>query len=370
MNPGIVSSRRLLAILSLAAVLAAGCQPKTREPRRLPFPTFRAEASFPEYQSEGGLARKGGAASQFKRDLNGGLGEAAPSEPEGQNVPLGSAMTGRIPSGEGWTWSIDGGATLITYAPGSGRPGALIYAESFSPEIHGHPAAEHLRFQVTVDPDLAEGYLGFTSAGRLLAGAPGLAGAHLSPGETARWLQLLSTRTLGRGLGFRATRGTFTGWRWVGRNPQGVTLRTGRHLGVWAAPRPLPPALAEALAGLRGAPAQPASQPVATGVSAYLILGSATDRDEETGVHLALLCVREPRCLVYQELSQFLASIQVAEGGLLERLRSAPPIPFQNMVQDSGLEIAPSAEMPDVSKLAGAPAGNAAPQPAQGQGTR
>lgn len=336
MNFSDPSSRRLLAALSLAAALMASCQSRVREPRHLAFPTFRAEAPFPEYQTEGGPARRNGAVSRFTRDLNGRPTEAARSEPEGQNVPLGNGMTARIPSGGGWTWSSDGGATLISYAPGSGRPGALIYAEPFSPEIHGRPSAEHLRFQETVDPELADSYLRLISAGR----------------EPARWLQLLSTRTLGRGLGFRATPHTFTGWRWVGRNPQGVTLRTGRYLGVWSTPRSLPPALAEALVRLRGAPAQPASQSSDTGVSAYLILGSVTDRDEETGAHFALFCVREPRCLVYQELSEFLASIQISDNLLIERLRSAPPVPFQSLVQDSGLEIALSSEMPALSRMA------------------
>ncbi|HKV09339.1 MAG TPA: hypothetical protein VJ725_14445 [Thermoanaerobaculia bacterium] len=325
MTSRIVSPHGLFAILSLAAALAAGCQPKAREPRRLPFPTFQAEAPFPEFQIEEGSAPRDRASlpSQFARDLNGRSEGVAPSAPEGRSVPLGNAMTAQIPNQEGWTWSLDAGATLITYAPRSGRPGALIYVEAFSPELHSHPSAEHLRFQMTVDPGLAESSLRFSS--------------------TRRWSQLLTTRTSGHGLGFRATRGTFTGWRWVGHNAQRVTLRCGRYLGVWAAPRPLPPPLAEALARLRGNAERPAPRPAVTPVSAYLILGSATDPGEETGVHFALLCVREPRCLVSEELSKFLASIQVSEGSLLERLRSAPPVSFENLVQDSGLEIMPGA---------------------------
>jgi len=248
-------------------------------------------------------------------------------------------MTSQIPDGEGWSWSLEEGVTLMTYAPGSGRPGALVYVEAFSPEIHQHPAAEHLRFQSTVDPELAESYLQFAGAG--VAWGARAAGAHRGPSEAARWSQLLKTRTQGRGLGFRPTPGTFTGWRWVGRNAQDVTIRCGRHLGTWREPRSLPASLAKSLAGkLEPSPEAAA----AMGVSASLILGSATDRDEETGVHFAILCAREPRCLVYKDLAQWLASIQIADGPLLERLRSAPPIAFQELVDRSGLKITSSCD--------------------------
>jgi hypothetical protein len=268
MNGSIVSGRRRLAALVLAAALAGGCQPAAREPRRLAFPTFRAEALFPEYQSAARATPAGKPTTQFARDLNAMAGGTASAEPEAQNVPLGSSMIAQIPDEEGWTWSLAEGATLVTYSPAGGRPGALIYAEAFSPLIHEQPSAEHLRFQLTVN----------------------------------------------RGLGFRPSRGTFTGWRWVGRNAQGVTLRCGRYLGLWAEAR----------------------------VSSSLILGSATARDEETGVHFAVLCVREPRCLVYKELARFFASVETAEASLMERLRSTPPIAFPDLVKESGLAILPS----------------------------
>src|SRR5262245_37944393 len=195
-SPGASPLHRLV-VLGLVAVLAGGCQSRSREPRQLPFPTFQAEALFPEYQSAQGMPenRAGSTSTQFARDLNQGLGSGAISEPEGQSVPLGSAMTGVIPNQEGWTWSIEDGATLIVYAPGAGRPGAMVYAEPFSPEIHDRPSAEHLRFQATVDPDLAEGYLRFAGAGTLFGGKASPLGDHLSPSEAARWAPLLKTRT-------------------------------------------------------------------------------------------------------------------------------------------------------------------------------
>lgn len=330
-----IAHHRLIGLVTLLAALTAACQPNVREPRRLVFPVFQAEAPFPESETaEGAAGSKVSATSQFARDLGGAPAVEASVEPEGFNVPLGSTMTARLPHREGWTWSIEDGATLISYAPASGRPGAIVYVEPFAAEIHDRPSAEHLRFQATVDPDLADGFLRTRSAVAVLAGKPRASTAGLNSLEAAMWDQLRRTRTRGRGLGFRPNRSTFTGWKWVGRNPQGVTVRCGRYLGVWAGPRPLPAQIARPAV-------PPASESSASEISAYLLLGSATDRDEETGVHFALLCVREPRCLVYRELSEFLKSIQIAESTLLGRLRSEPPASFRDLVQQTGLDIEP-----------------------------
>ncbi len=271
MNSPIASARRRLAALALAAALAGGCQPAAREPRRLAFPTFRAEPLFPEYQSAARARRAGEPTTQFARDLNAMPSGTASAEPDAQNVPLGRSMIAQIPDKEGWAWSAAAGATLVTYSPDGARPGALIYAEAFSPLIHEQPSAEHLRFRLTV----------------------------------------------ALGLGFRPTRGSFTGWRWVGRNDRGIPLRSGRYLGLWGAPG-------------------------SSAVSASLILGSATAPDEETGVHLAVLCVREPSCLAYQDLAHFLASVETAETSLMERLRATPPAAFADLVRETGLAIPPS----------------------------
>ncbi|MBW8875706.1 MAG: hypothetical protein JF614_12145 [Acidobacteria bacterium] len=377
MNRQVIFCLLLLISLGFVGALAGGCQSRAREPRQLAFPTFQAAAPFPEFQSAAAIPERaeGSAPSQFTRALNEQPSAATPAAPESQSVPLGSSMTAQIPPREkDWTWSLADGATLIAHAPNGGRPGALVYVEPFSADIHNHPSTEHLRFQMTVDPELAENYLRLTAADVVLAGRAA-AMPPLSRSEAARWAQLLKTRTQGRGLGFRPTRSSFTGWRWVGRNGHEVTVRCSRYLGVWAQPRPWPAPVAAALARLRGEPEKPVSPPGApappfapaavpavAGVSSYLILGSATDRDEETGVHFAILCVREPRCLVYKELTQFLESIQIAEGPQLDRLRSAPPVPFQKLVQETGLEILSGSELPDLSKRNGKPGTGTAPE--------
>jgi hypothetical protein len=314
-HPAVLGWRRLGA-LALVAALLCGCRPASREPRRLPFPVFRAAQAFPEFRSAAGAAASGRptAPSRFARQLGARAAEGAAPQPPGRSVPLGGAMIGRIPDREGWTWSRAEEVTLIAYSPAAGRPGALVYVEEFSPLFGARPSAEHLRFQADVDRTLAEGFL------RLAA--------LTAPRDTPR-----ATRTEGRGLGFRPTRGTWSGWRWAGRNAHGVTLRCGRHLGVWGEPRPLPAAPGGAAPGPSPAPAAAAS-----GYAASLIVGSATG-DEETGIHFAVLCVREPRCLVYAELASFLDSIQIADGPLLGRLRTAPPAAFDDLARDAGLAI-------------------------------
>ncbi|HYO12899.1 MAG TPA: hypothetical protein VE685_06885 [Thermoanaerobaculia bacterium] len=340
-------------LLALAAFLAAGCRQEPPRPRELPFPTFESAAPFPELSVPAAQADASGS-GDFERLLKAEGAEAEPSaEPALQSVALGGPLVGRIPIGDAWQWSTAEGVTLILYAPAAGRPATLIYAESFSPLIQRRPSKEHHRFQVAVDPDRSEGYLEPESAWDLASGGPHremAERADLSRTEAGHFVQLLGTRTAGRGLGFRPTAGTFTGWRWVGRNPHGVALRVGRQSGTWADPKPLPARFQKALerlaTGTGGShlPAAGASAPGAQAleIPAYLVLGSAAERQEESGVHLALLCVRTPDCPVAGDLAAFLDSLQIGDPGLVERLLAAPMPALEDLARTAGIEIRPA----------------------------
>lgn len=345
-------TRRRLAAAILAAALTTACGDADRPPRELPFPVFEPTAPFPELAA----ARQGeeaGGPGDFERMLGaaGAAPEAAePAEPQLQSVPLAGPLVGRIPAGEGWRWASAGGVAIVTYAPGAGRPAALIYAESFGSLIQSRPSEEHHRFQVAVDPGLSEGYLDPPSALELAGGGPLRQLAErsgLSRSEAGQLAQLLATRTRGRGLGFQPAAGTFTGWRWVGRNREGLTLRVGRQLGTWADPRPLPERFQQALErlGMGGAGAGPGtSGGSALEVPAALVLGSAAARQEQTGVHFALLCVQAPECPVARELADFLDSLHVGEPGLVERLLAEPPAALEELAYAVGVEIRPAGE--------------------------
>lgn len=339
------SPNRLL-FLALAVLLAAGCREEPPRPRELPFPAFESAAPFPELsvpEPEGEAAGSG----DFERLLEESAGERpAEAEPALQDVVLGGPFVGRIPAGGAWRWASAGGATLILYAPAAGRPAALIYAEPFSPLIERRPSEEHHRFQVSVDPGRAEGYLEPEAAWDLASGGPRRAVAErtgLTRTETGHLVQLLATRTAGRGLGFRPVAGTFTGWRWVGRNPHGVTLRAGRQSGTWTNPQPLPVRFQEALQRLAASTDRFLQEAPAGAqgleIPASLVLGSAAGRQEEAGVHFALLCVRAPDCPVARDLASFLDSLRIGDPGLVERLLSAPLPTLEDLAQSAGIAI-------------------------------
>lgn len=345
-------TRVLFLALACAAGLAAGCSEEPPRPRELPFPAFESSAPFPELSVSTPEAA-GSEPGDFERLLRGEAeGADASAEPAFHSVPLGGSILGRIPAGDAWRWSSVGGVTLILYAPAAGRPAALIYVESFSPLIQRRPSEEHHRFQVAVDPDRSQGYLEPEAAWDLTSGGPLRAlamRAGLGRNEAGQLAQLLATRTAGRGLGFRSTSGTFTGWRWVGRNPQGVTLRLGRQSGTWADPQPLPARFRQAVARL--ATGTGSSDPgmaeiggpgAGLGVPAYLVLGSVAERQEESGVHLALLCVRTPDCPVARDLAAFLDSLQIGDRGLVERLLAAPMASLDDLAQTAGIDLEPA----------------------------
>lgn len=341
-SPGRKARCRLLAAV-LAAALTAACGAADRPPRELPFPVFEPEAPFPELAAAPPGQEAG--PGDFER-LLGAEATAEPAEPQLQGVPLAGPLVGEIPVGEGWQWASAGGIAIVVYSPAGSRPAALIYAESFGALIQRRPAREHHRFLVTVDPGLAAGYLDPPSALELASGGPLRQLAEksgLSRSEAGELAQLLETRTRGRGLGFQPVAGTFTGWRWVGRNRQGLTLRVGRQLGTWAAPRPLPERFQQALERL-GLGGETASGGSAVEVPAALVLGSAAARQEQSGAHFALLCVQAPECPVARELADFLDSLHVGEPGLAERLLAEPPAALEELAYTVGVEIRPAGE--------------------------
>jgi len=342
--------------LALGLVLVAGCQTRAGrqrppQPRELPFPSFEERAPFPEY--ERAAAARARAAAEPETALQRELAQAAPAsaDPERQRIPIGATMTAAIPTGDDWAWATADGVTIASYGAADRPPSALVYVEAFSPEIRQHPALEHLRFQATVSPELAEGYLELATARAFLGGAPRSL-ARKARLELARGVALMATRTRGQGLGFSPTRGTFTGWRWVGRNVRGVTIRCGRHLGLWTKQGPMPEAVVAALRQASPAPvpwqspgpvaAASSPGPSAAPLSAYAVLGSVTDRDERSGAHFVMLCMQEPKCRAYRELADFLGSIELVEPTTAAQVVTAAPMRFTELMERVQLSLSDS----------------------------
>jgi hypothetical protein len=189
------------------------------------------------------------------------------------------------------------------------------------------PSEEIQRFQLTVNPEEAERRLmPSAAAGAVRDSLVGQVARETGGGRTdaARLLQLLATRTAGAGLGFHPAAGSFTGWKWVGKNEQQVTVRLARFTGTWEPRAVVPAEIARRLETLRNIPAvsqaadalAPAAGGGGTGggadggASAYLLVGSATDDAEQSGAHLALLWQHAPDPQCIEGLASFLASLR------------------------------------------------------------
>lgn len=230
-------------------------------------------------------------------------------------VPLAGLLSAEL-AGDGWRVFVDEGVTVLAHAGEGGNLDALVYAEAFSGWEKSRPSEEARRFLLTVDPALLHH--------EWVWGAPPLtiaAGLQTPPAVAPPPLQAVAgmamTRTGGRGLGYTSEPGSFSGWKWIGANPQGVFLRLARSHGRWAGQEPPAPALKPHLDLLIGKFPQtewmalgmdggaPPERPAAP---AALVLGSAGTPDGE--VHLALLCARTPTCGQAPALAGLLTSLR------------------------------------------------------------
>lgn len=281
-----------------------------------------------------------------------------------QGVWFGGGFAAALPQRfEEWSWSGDGEVTLAVHS-GAGTVDALIYAEP-STGADLSPSRETDRFHRTTVPSLASAWrlaipdLESLGAFELLARE---SGAALT--DVQRALNLIRTRTLGRGLGFEGDTKKFTGWRWVGRNPQGVFLRLGQLRGHWGPVGSMEETVAQVLEAL--ADRSPAfadllawsGQPPRTGLPstpAYLVLVHA-DLGLDQSLHLAILCRLTPECPVAEDLARFVSSLRVAAGSSSRQSDPSSGQGFDALIRRAGLVIVPRGLVPtDEEVLAALP---------------
>jgi hypothetical protein len=324
------SEIRLAAVLLVIAVFGAGCGEGKR--RTLPFPQLDARAPFPELAGGAGEASAAAPRQNFFADrLASSSRQTEPATVAARRIlPLGEQLFGEIPSDAAWSWQkVEDGITLIACAQEDSLA-ALVYAEAFPARIRIAPSEEIQRFHLTVNPEGAGHRLTPSGmAGSLTGGLVRRVAQETGGGSTeaARLLQLLATRTAGAGLGFRPAPGSFTGWQWVGKvggsggEERHVTARLARYTGIWERQTSLSDEVKQRLEVLRRIPelkdaveqldalAGNSVTAAAGGVSAYLLVGSATDDSEQAGAHLALLWQHSPDHRCIEGLSSFLASL-------------------------------------------------------------
>ncbi|MFH1465185.1 MAG: hypothetical protein ABIO70_12435 [Pseudomonadota bacterium] len=235
-----------------------------------------------------------------------------------QAVALSGLFTTSIPlEFQDWQWATDGRLSLVLHET-SGRMDALIYAEAFDRTIQKAPSLELRRFHATVDPGLSGGVvLAHLALAATLLDDPTAA---VRFADVLQTLFAATTRTMGRGLGYRSARGTFTGWRWVGRNDHDVHFRIARTHGVWSEQAQIDEKIraagewiSEHVAGVGsvdlGAAEGAAAEEDASGVPAFMVLGSVVV-GADAGIHLAMLCTEAPTCPVREDLVAFLERIE------------------------------------------------------------
>ncbi len=345
--------------LLLAALLWTGCG--DGPPRALPFPSLDSGAPFPELADGTATAAVQPRRASFADRLRGQSADAGAQEEKVQKVLLGSQLAGSLPADPAWAWqTIEGGTTLAICRAAGSRIAALAYTEEFSVRMWRAPSEEIQRFQLTVNPEGVEGRLTPSAVAGIFAG--GLVrqvAARTGTGgpEAARVLQLLTTRTAGTGIGFHPAADSFTGWKWVGKNEQNVTVRLARFKGLWESPPSLPAEIGARLEELGNIPDLrraverlgqrnlPSRQEGSGGVSAYLLIGSATDDSEQSGIHLALLWQHSPDHRCVKDLSNFLSSLRTASSEELAPQGAA------DVLEATGLELLPNSAVVPLDSL-------------------
>lgn len=358
---GMRRARRLVTA-SLVALGMLACNGPGAEP------TFRAASIFAE--SRRADTTQDGATTELSEDEDSlesrlrrrraqGRASESPDGGDESGPDLGSvrllSVAGRLQAdlpvrSDRWSWAEDEGLLLMVHGTGGDDLDALIYAEAFSSLARRRSAAETRRFLLTVAPDLP-------SAG--LRTVPELDARVARAGDeiglprrrSLRAVERILTSTLGRGLGFVPETEGFSGWKWLGRNPQGVFLRMGKIDGLWQGQPDLDPQVREVLEVLaQEAPEledllwnDPVSGRTDAG-AAHLFLGSATLGDGwGEGVHLAILC-RRARCPVEADVVRFLDSLRPPELGPSGR-STRPSDSLSTLAGSVGLQLFPRLDM-------------------------
>jgi hypothetical protein len=347
---------RKLAILVLIAATLSACN-QERAARELPFPELVATGPFPELTESRRTKSDDGAGSQsaFERAISravrgDGDAEEAPTVAL-QTVSLAGRLVADVPLRfDEWRWSAAGHRTVIVHQLTGEAPDALILVEPFGPLMGRFPSQEMRRFQNGLDPSVAGSIDPLAMAvDQLAMNNPEAASQAMAMLGAYR---ALSSPTYGLGVGYQTTRKTFTGWRWIGKNDGGVTIRMARSQGTWGA-QPPPgsdvirafdlmaqntPEFEEFARYFRELREHLTREQARTPVRpASLIVGNATT-DHKSGLHFAILCTN--RCLVARELADFLTSIRLAGPGESVHLRPQPGDDPDQFARDMGLYFA------------------------------
>lgn len=342
----------------------AGC---TEGERRLPTPDFESRRAVPGVE-ESSESSEGGEQSNFEeaiRESQSQGDESKGATRSQQLVPMGSGFAGEIPvKFDAWQWAADPSSSLVVYAETGSRPQAVIYAEDFSDFGRTFPSLELDRFLVGVDP----GFRGSVTVPQAFGDGLGEVASDydLPAAEMLSGVLRGSSRTLGLGLRYQSRPESFTGWRWIGSNDQGVTIRAARTRGRFGLPAApgressgmfgrLRGKVSEmeraqsSLSGLRKSldAAGPADAEQAARGGPGWMLVAQVEADASRAIHLAVACERP--CPVADELAHFLGSIRLRTEAE-SRLSGASSPDIVELAHEHGFPLVDSGDVPSLAK--------------------
>lgn len=370
------TSVRGVLVAVVIGLAVCGC---TEGERRLPTPEFQPRQAIPGIDRQERNASDDGERSRFEEAIRESQSDGEESEGETssrQLVPLGSGFAGEIPvEFDAWQWAADATSTLVVYAETGGRPQAVVYAEDFSDFGQTSPSLELDRFLVAVDPGF---HRSVTVPQAIGDGLGDFASDFEAPAaEMLSGVLRGSSRTLGLGLRYRSRPDSFTGWRWIGDNEQGVTLRAARtkgRFGLAASPGPETSSMfgrlqskvdgmgraQSSLPDLRESLSSTgASDGAGRGVPGWMLVAQV-EAEASRALHLAVACERP--CPVASELARLLGSIRLrteAEG----RLSGASSGSLVDLAHEHGFPLVASDAVPtlgdSIRELTGGTVGEA-----------
>jgi hypothetical protein len=168
--------------------------------------------------------------------------------------------------------------------------------------------------------------------------------------EAVAFLEKLVTVTFGRGVGYRAEEGSFSGWKWVGRNAAAdprLTVRLASSRGTLGPQEEITPEIAQKLravaaSSLGDAPLEDLQvrKRKEEGRPATAVIGHVVDehvdRSNGTGAHILFVCVLPcPVSDVFRDIVDSLqrpSSLQIPDKGGAHR-------PMEKLMEEAGVSL-------------------------------
>ena len=207
-----------------ALALLTGCQDLNVDERRLAEPTIDFSSIYgAPTPSDNGAGSDGATSFEERLEQASSSDDAAPPDDTRsmRQVPVGPALVSEIPDDpDAWQWSRRGDLSLISMTPpGDDLPQVLILATN---RPQGLTSLAGRTFLNDIDPALIDSFALFND----------------------------DSLTMGRGLGYYSSPGTFSGWRWLGRSDEDLLFRLAQTHGDWGPQPPIEEALDALLDGL------------------------------------------------------------------------------------------------------------------------